>query len=197
MIPGPPSFWVGVATERTNHGSGATGLAEGSRTAIRAGGRGKALDGAPELAYNQDTIETRGDLPPLAATLNKELKSDSPGGAARPAFLLSATAVVLSRSPVHVRRLASDHAAPPRAPRRGRQRARHEATRRHAHGMHVHGPNSGLSPRHGSAAGGRGARLDRSDTQRDHPAARFEAAVFYSSLNEQRSARRPFTEAPP
>jgi hypothetical protein len=27
------------------------------------------------------TIDSRGDLPPLAATLNNELKSDSPGGA--------------------------------------------------------------------------------------------------------------------
>jgi len=63
--------------------------------------------------------------------------------------------------------------------------------------MHVHAPDSGLSPWNGTAAGRRGARLDRSDTQRDLPAARFEAAVFYSSLNEQRSARRPFTEASP
>jgi len=47
------------------------------------------------------TIETRGDLPPLAATLNKELKSDSPGGAARPAFLLSATAT-RARSPMYL-----------------------------------------------------------------------------------------------
>src|SRR5688572_25855134 len=55
--------------------------------------RGRALDGPAKMAYNQSTIETRGDLPPLAATLNKELKSDSPGGAARPAFLLSVIAV--------------------------------------------------------------------------------------------------------
>jgi hypothetical protein len=60
-----------------------------------------ALDGFRGTAYNQSTIETRGDLPPLAATLNKELKSDSPGGAARPAFLLSVIAT-RARSPMPI-----------------------------------------------------------------------------------------------
>lgn len=58
----------------------------------RTGRRRRGLTLAPTRHRLKVTIEARGDLPPLAATLNKELKSDSPGGAARPAFLLSAIA---------------------------------------------------------------------------------------------------------
>jgi hypothetical protein len=87
----------GMAMPRRTIRSGAFACQAGNRQA-------KGLTAQRARRRLTITIDSRGDLPPLAATLNNELKSDSPGGAARLAFFVSISCqVVRHRSTSHTR----------------------------------------------------------------------------------------------
>ena len=98
--------------------------------------RQHSVDTPASPRYCTPTIEVaRGDLPPIAATLNKVLKRDAPGGLSRPGdFRFTARG---TRSDPAARQLDAENAlndpAAGGSPLTWRLRARHVARVRNAH----------------------------------------------------------------
>ena len=172
--------------------------------AERTNSRPRALTPQGDRPRLTGTIETRGDLPPLAATLNKELKSDSPGGAARPAFFVSII-VTFSRSPLHARLRSppsrSAHAPPGAGDSASRSKRIAQASDACAcrwHAQHVHRPSRGCRPGTAPRPGARRALgLERSDTHGTSRPLGSRRPFFTAASTSIDLARRPFTEARP